>query len=1470
MRTSSKHIAATAVSVATVAAFGAGAFALAQSDASFDPQDFTSAYSKGSNDAEKGYQANPIDADADANRSKDDRNSTDKTDQAERPTQDILSNRPLQDASGTTAYNVTGNAQLGGVSVSNGSGEGNGAGTGAGSGGAVIVNPSSNNSDTNANNGGSNSGGNGNNGGAGDNTGGGDAPTPVKPNATTPDGYDVLPADTTPDKKTPPSAGDLVFRPVNNNDSTIGRVDPEATTVRIAKSLSSDYAIFSGQKLDAWTVFCALDATYSYNGQGYAWACTKDEFPNYAYFRVDSFPSVAPIGAFDITVSYRVNDADTWHTQTISYEAESSCVYIVSSALDENGNPQVLGKSYGTQTCNLLRYTKAYLRSAGYMPYEWSTQIDHMLLGWKEGDEDVGAFYTPEPGRHVITAGDVVKVPEGFSLSTQFYWLNDACQETSDGMNLCYLQRLSSFDAFGSALEWDDDFNATLTVPFGVQAVDIDDGMCPSISRLCLPSTTMVVHLIGSDMTVGDTFSVDPANPYFGTTDDGILTSKDGTEYLGVPANMTELTVPADVTGVQLQERNWLQRIVLEANSDGNLPTVNLSSVSYCNVVIDEADVATFMQEYNAALNAQDGNTISFTSNPDVQLNMSHGMLYSPDDLVFVANTGSNTTRINGPHTIKQGCFEGNTDVSTLVLSDEDAYSLEPGSLADSNVSTIVCYTNEQKATIESQLPETGASDVQVTVAQQSADGFRYYVADQDGTARTTILEAPADLVTFDGFMTAADGNHIDVDAIMGQSFTACQDLQWVTLAESTTFIGSDAFSGCASLQGAFISCPDSVTMEQDAFSDCPSLRYLASRAMWGDFAFTEAPNGNCVLYRPTGSDGTDGYTMNFQYFTVESGVDDYTTIAQADGSYVLYGCADGNPWLALRSASQLSGEIVLPETTAEIFISAFQDAAGGFTINWNDLPDLMFVDGNAFARSSLMGDVYVGTPDIDHVSIASDAFSYCSGITSFASNAPLFDCASWAFSSCTGLTSVKIAGGPDWSGRGFALFASAFYDCTSLETIEFASTEPISLSLTNAGAGFRFDGSGGSDDPFSTAPDERERIHLVVPEGTEQLYLEEWIYSFLGYAGYDEYYTATYNNILAETMREPSPAEVRQATAEGLLDAENRLRQMMGLDLVDTSSFITLEEHDGYVFQITDESVMLVEAPRDATVVDLAAVVGNAYENVTIGENAFASCPGLQRVIVSSVVGGIESNAFANCDGVIVQFTDNECETVLIGSSATNPFRFGANVKLEVPEGAETEYLSTWPMQCVGIVNDWLLSDYFFDIWTGLREQYPDGGPNAEQLNLAVNTPFMEQENYLRGLMGLELIDNIAEISSYIDCSGMIGLGVDSQRYPVVAALSMLDAHNGSVTEALNAAGLVTSRATRENASVSMSVNSNAPQSDDSTPVGSGANKEYADDSSSNDDSDDDIRDDNLTPDVSIDDDLWPDNSMPKDSNPV
>ena len=1382
LHVSSKHIAAIAASVAVVAAFGIGAFALAQSSASFDPQDFTSAYSKGADAANRGYQANPIDTDAEANRNKDDLDSNDKTAETEQANKDVFSDYPLQGASGTTAYNVTGQAELGGVGVSNGEGGATGSGNGSNTaGGAVVVKPDGNGDGANGSSDNAGNGNGSNNGGQ--NSGEGDDPAPT-PSASE-ESYKVLPNDPGFDTKNTESNGNgIYYKPVNENNSSMASVDPEQAHAVIMQAGSNDSALYTGQKLDAWKVFCSLSTFYVYNGDSFAWTCSKDEFATYPYFRVDDFPEEVPSDPFTSTVSYRFNDADSWHTETVEYEPQQSCTYIVSDKLDDEGNPTVIAKSLNGMV-NLFSYTERVLESMGYSEY---SQLSHMILGWKEGDTEVSPFYTPTPGRHVLQPSGFAEVPENYVMDVSFYYLDDNMRnDFVNGTHLSYLQRLNALQNFGE-LGGFADSALTLNVPLGVQAIEINSWFAPiNVGQLVLPKSTIVVELSLTGLVVWDSFSVAEDSPYFAATDNGILTTKDGTQYVGVPLSLDELVVPANVQKVTLQDGNDQHRIVLEATAADELPDINLYTLNYCNIVVDDDLLPALLANSGTAINSGYDNTISLASDPSVQYHTDNGMVYSDSTLKLVTNAGSNLIKVDGPHTVAEGCFEGNTDVQTVVLSDDGTFTFEPGSLTGGNVQTIVCANEAQRVSVQAQLAAAGAPNAEAVVAGESVEGYRYFTTDKDGVAFTTLLSAPDEVESYTGTITAQDGTTICPNAISSFAFANHENLQWALIDEGTTVIEANAFTNCDNLQGVLIQGTGTVTVGTGAFDGCDSMRFLASRAMHGDFNLTSAPNYNCALYRPTKSDGSDGYLYNFQYFTPESGVTDYEAVQLPDGGYVLYGCDDNGPWLAIASGSTITGEATLPQTTTEIFLNAFKGVQGDFTVNWRDLEALMYVDGSAFTNSTVSGEVFIGSRWIDHVSIGSDAFSNCPNITSVVSEAPMFDCASWAFSSCANLTSVKLAVSYSYD-LGYTLQSGIFYGDKALESIEIDSWNPSSLTRFGKGFSWRFDGD------YDNV-DDSDRIHLIVPEGSEEYYLNDWLYAWLGYDDYDQYYTETYQNLYTETGVEPSRVQVKEAMSEGLLTAENQLRKMMGMEQVDQSSFITIDEQDGYVFQTGQGTTTLINAPADAKVIDLNSVIGDKYENVVLGDSVFAGCSELEQVIVGDKISAIEPNAFAGCDGVTVTFPE-ECTTQLLGDSATNPFRFGADIKLDISEDAQINYLNTWPMQCVGILDDFALGDYFFDVWISLWDLYPDEGPNAEQLNLAVNTPFMEQENYLRGLMGLEPIDDITQLASYIDCSGMVNLSEDAQREPVVAALSTLSAHHHSVAEVLQAAGLISSRA--------------------------------------------------------------------------
>lgn len=291
---------------------------------------------------------------------------------------------------------------------------------------------------------------------------------------------------------------------------------------------------------------------------------------------------------------------------------------------------------------------------------------------------------------------------------------------------------------------------------------------------------------------------------------------------------------------------------------------------------------------------------------------------------------------------------------------------------------------------------------------------------------------------------------------------------------------------------------------------------------------------------------------------------------------------------------------------------------------------------------------------------------------------------------------------------------------------------------------------------PSNTFEEEEAALRITVPEYVQDAYLEHWLYPMVGANDYDGYHTYCYKQLVKETDLVPTDVQVKQRMSEGLLVAENHLRTMMGMPSVDHSSFVQAEEHDGYVFELVNGMTTLTSVPEDATVVDLGSVVPASLAPVALGENAFAGCKNLARVVATDAVSVIRSGAFTGCDNVVVQLPET-VSAQLMGGTAEAPFTFGSQVKLAVPEGAVSEYLTQWPRQCVGVFDDYSMSDYLstllfggWDVWAGVF-------PTAEEFNEAVNAQFAEQENYLRGLMGLDAISGTGELAYHYDASAWL-----------------------------------------------------------------------------------------------------------------
>ncbi len=1359
-----RSIAAAAVTAALLGAFGTGAYVVAKSSDAFNPKGLAAAYESGTDEGGLGFRMNHTGSEGDANRHEEE-SSAEKDEQEDsvKDAHDAEVSEPQQAAddafsqpqtgSVTTsaAYNVTGEADGTGVTVENGGTQNNNAAQengGNNNGGTVIVIPDAGNKD---------------NTGEKDNTGGNTdkddpEPTPTpdpdpEPTPTpTETSYELLPTDPSPDK------GDSIDTSVfPNKAGEAGSAAAETASddnVTVTIEPSYKQQLYQGQKLDAWTLFCSLSTVYGYTSPEtgemslYRWDCSQEEFDTYPYFQVVSWtdeagdvnPELCPAGDVTVNVRYRFAEDGTWREKSVAVTPVASRAYFLGQE-GADGTSTILGwseetdlnllsigashLSYDASTVNLgISLTERALRDAGYVRDD--DTLTHLFWGWQEAGVAVGPIYQVEPGRHVLQTRGFSALDEGYSVHLQNYFVQLEGENTSQS---CTLQTLINVDE--SVLEGDGEKTLTLNVPNGVQAVDEyreqkDRAGSWYLSDIVLPESVLYFNVDGP-FIVQNAYHVDEDNLVYAATEDGVLTSKDGAAYLAVPAALDTLDVPAGVKSVKVQQTNALDRVVVHG-TDGAAPTLQTDNLNDCLVVVDDDVFDSFVEKNYAGLAAADdrGVTVCLASDESVQYTCSGGMVYSEDDLLLVHGTGSDTVFVQIPTTIKAGAFECATGVHTVVLFNDEDCVLEPGSLAGGSVQTIVCFTEEQAAHVKAQLAAAGAPDARVILAQASQEDMLYYV---DGET-VTLLSDQGFATSFDGSLTAENGNKLQVNVIAPYAFAGDTDLAWVTLGDSVTSIGAYAFQNCGSLQGLFIGTTGDLSVGTGALEGCDSLGFVASLASDVTFASTEKPNNTCSWYHLPGAAGYDGrfiYIEDFNSLSVE---------AQEDGSLLLYAAQEMGdaPTVVVSAGSSYNGTLTLPDSVVEIYTGAFAGVGGEWDIDWESAPFLTWIDRGAFKDSGYAGDVVIdGAFGLrGFVSIGTSAFEGCGGITSVAIDVDEAEIGYTAFAGCTDLASFTL-----FTPNGGSLATGAFTGCPSLQSLVIYG-EPVRLALYTPGLGFC----------FTDAAEDDEQISLTIDSDRLHDYLDSWIYAFMGYSSYDEYYSQVEMDLLFETFEQPAEAQVRERMAQNLLEPENRLRRMMGIDEVEASTVVYDNEKvvDGFTFSTTPEgAVTLVSAPTDAVDVNLDDVLPEGCDSLTVAAGAFETCENLERIELGSAVTAIESGALAGCDGAAVVVPTGRAEEIsLSGGSTDAPFSFGADIALEVAEDDQQALLAAWPMRMLGCTDELALGDWAFNlIW-----DYYDADDPSAAVEAHINEALLEQENYLRGLMSLDPIESTEELA--------------------------------------------------------------------------------------------------------------------------
>ena len=1231
-------------------------------------------------------------------------------------------------------------------------------------------------------------------------------PTPTPGGDTNDDDNTVKrPSDSAKDpeikKEVPGGQFGIVDKTYSDSDiSEAEKNDDVRITVIFSKPMDlGAVALYKSQSVTQRMIFNALvsyvtvvnEKTSSY--ERYIWGADALD----QYVRIDAlsfdggttwtkqFPVTIPSAIDDdimwIKISYRTSTAtNTWVTTEIPYEIETSRVYVLSEEIRE-----------AESTINadiILNDIDQYPKEGSLlnlMYYEWNyietyDPLTELFPGWTENGKLVPWLYPVTEGRHILEPEESVPLDPDYTVQLVHQWMSDDYEVGSQYGNLCFLQTLTNVNSGAivrmkdgtllDRLRYDE-----LVVPEYVQAIVPDESADLEVDYLKVPDTVLYIADGGSSLHVNRGYLIDEDNPVYQSSEEGVLMNKAGTEMLGIPYELESLTIPDTVEKVNLSSDNKIHEITLETASVDEMPDLSFENLKDCKLIVAEDILEDFLTQNNAELKKGSGVCVASEENPDVTYTMANGVILSNKGTVRRVIAKDNTSVVLPDNTkeIGEDAFVKAPGIETVIMpSGGGAVHLTEDSLADSGVKRILCYTQKQYNTAEKDLKEAGAdADVQVELLATSQEGYRYALSSQGDEQQATLMEVPKDsnLTEFDGTVTAQDGTPIVLTEIGEHAFADCENLEWVTLPESVVKIGYEAFLNCTGLQGIMINAKDTITIGNHAFDGCDSIRFIASNAMTGIMEEGYAPqikdshyeeSKTTFFYVPT---NCEGYFAGCTNFTEASGVYSYLLVDIDDQGVgkMLYGADEtGQPWIALRSGSKVADQVVLPFNTVEIYAYAMADTrspSGSYTINWDELWWIQYFDISCFEDSDLGGDIELGYNSwvFDRV------FAGCKSLNTVSVPGYWIYLGADVFRNCTNVTAITLG-----ATMNDTIYYGIMSGCDNLRDVTFQSWTPPTLLVYGVNSiGYQFNYNW-------TQEEEAQKLRIHVPEGTEQDYIMAWRYSYAGFVQIGD--TTAYDNMRMQiqmdhmdwdTWTYPTDEEVEAYLEVDLLEAENRVRTALGMELA-------TEPTELYQYRLSYGIITLSTVPSYRTEISLdGTTLGFPYgwylDNV--GAGAFSRAKNLQKVTVPDSLVGFYENAFQGVESkdVTIEFEGVPTTIDLIGAFNGTPFSWGIDdsyVHLKVPESIEIDDVVYTEDQIIdATIAAWMYAFSGYESEADLRSAVmwdlmdfdTFEFPTDEEVEAEMNRRLLTGVNRLRSMFGLDPLDEMPDLTTVADIGG-------------------------------------------------------------------------------------------------------------------